>query len=180
MTTLLELALIEKAGGALTKRIAFSGGVVKADSSACFLMNGTAARLRLRDVGELAEAIQQFEACHALTLGALRPDLPDSVTILTKRELNGEERPGVIARTSENFVYRPGYPTLVLLDHDTKGMPPEIADRMRSLGGFEAALLTVCPNLAASLASHERRPAPAFIGPTPVKGCPRPTAFTFI
>ncbi len=145
---LLEMSLIAKVGGALTKRIALSDAGVESDSGACFLMTGTASRLKLRDVGDLAEQIQRFEPRHALTLGGLRPDLPEHVTLRVKRELNGQEPPDIIARTGENFVYRPGYPALVLLDHDTKGMPPEIADRMRSLGGFEAALRsTVLPEL---------------------------------
>jgi hypothetical protein len=150
MTALLEMTLIEKTGGALTKKISLNGGgEVKSDGSACIMMNGTATRLKLRDAGELAEHIERFKPRHALTLGGLRPDLPDSVTLCVKRRLNGEARPDLITRTVENFCYRPGYPALVLLDFDTKGMPPEIAYRMRRLGGFEAALLTVLPELAA-------------------------------
>jgi hypothetical protein len=147
MIPLLEQALIEKTGGALTKMIALNGAEVKSDGSACVMVTGTASRFRLRDVGELGERIQRFEPRHALTLGGLRPDLPDLVRLRVKRALNGEKRPDVIARTAENFCYRPGYPALVLLDLDTKGMPPEIADRLRRLGGFEAALRTVLPEL---------------------------------
>ncbi len=112
MITLLELTLIEKAGGPLTKSISLSGAGIKSDGSACVMTTGTASRLRLRDLGELAERIQRFQAKHALTLGVLRPDFPDPVAIVTRRALNGETRPGVVARTGENFLYRPGIASL--------------------------------------------------------------------
>jgi hypothetical protein len=147
MITLLELTLIEKAGGPLTKSISLSGAGIKSDGSACVMTTGTASRLRLRDLGELAERIQRFQAKHALTLGVLRPDFPDPVAIVTRRALNGETRPGVVARTGENFLYRPGYPALLLFDHDLKGMPPEVAERLHRLGGFEAAIRLVLPEL---------------------------------
>jgi hypothetical protein len=53
----------------------------------------------------------------------------------------------VVARTSESFVYEPGRPALVLLDFDTKGMPPEVDERIKFSGGFEAAIASVLPEL---------------------------------
>ena len=89
--------------------------------------------------------------CRALALGALHPDLPDQVEIVTKRhldKLNGADRPGVIARTSDHITFRPGQPALALLDFDAKGMPPHVTAKLDQLGGFWSAIGSVCPNLA--------------------------------
>jgi uncharacterized tellurite resistance protein B-like protein len=146
MAATIELALIEKTGGPLTKRISLDdGGRLKSDGSACVMTRGRASRLKLRGIGEFAEAIQRFEPRHAITLGGLRPGLPDDVVVLVKSKANGADN--IVARTAENFRYRPGEPALVLLDYDTKGMPPEVAERLRAAGGLEAAIATVLPQL---------------------------------
>src|SRR4051794_28971941 len=99
--------LIEKTGGPLSKRIALNeDGTVKSDGSACVMTRGLASRLRLRDIGELGDAISRFEPKHAITLGRLRPDLPDQVVVVVKSKVGGN--PQLIARTSENFRYRLG------------------------------------------------------------------------
>src|SRR5262245_33306824 len=66
-----------------------------------------------------------------LVLGAMRPDLPDEVEVTTKKQLNGEARPDLIARTGSNILYREKQPAPVLLDFDQKGMPPEVRERFR-------------------------------------------------
>jgi hypothetical protein len=55
-----------------------------------------------------------------------------------------------IARTAENIIFLPGKPALTLLDFDTKGMPPHVAEHIDEGGGFEAALLAVLPALASA------------------------------
>jgi hypothetical protein len=145
---MLELALVEKTGGALTKRISLDDtGAIKSDGSACVMLAGDASRLRLADVGALADAIHGFRPYHALTLGRLRPGLPDTIRILTKRRINDNNAADAVARTADNFMYEAGRPGLVLLDFDTKGMPPEVDELIKSLGGFEAAIASVLPEL---------------------------------
>ena len=61
--------------------------------------------------------------------------MPNEVTIVTKAEAgNGSG----VARTGSNFAYRRDCPALVLLDYDTKGMPVEVAERIKNLGGLLA------------------------------------------
>ena len=54
----------------------------------------------------------------------------------------------IIARTAEHIRYTPNKPALALIDIDTKGMPPEVASRIKEAGGYWAALLRVLPRLA--------------------------------
>src|ERR1700722_18963740 len=86
----------------------------------------------------------------AITLGGLRPDLPNEVSVTTKRKLNGAQESEVVARTSDYFVFRPGEPALALVDYDTKGMPPGVAERIKKLGGLLPALASVLPGLASA------------------------------
>jgi hypothetical protein len=135
-----------KSGGPLTKAIELIGDKLISDAAACAMASGTAERWLCDDIGQLAEDITSFKPNHALSLGSLRRGLPDQVEIVTKSKLNGDA--SVIARTAENLIFRPGKPALTLLDYDTKSMPAEIAERVADLGGFEAALLTLLPDLA--------------------------------
>lgn len=136
-----EISLVTKAGGPLTKRIWLDdSGHLNSDGSQCVMTAGRASRLSLSDLGDLADAIGHFEPKHAITLGRLRPGLADDVAIVTQRRANGN---GSVARTKKNFVYEPGRTALALLDYDAKGMPPDVADRLASLGGFDAAVASV-------------------------------------
>ena len=145
---MIELALLKKSGGPLTKQISLDDmGAIRSDGSACIMLHGTASRLKIADIGGLADAINGFDEKHALTLGRLRTDLPDTIRVITKHKINANTGAGAIARTAESFVYEPGKPALVLLDFDVKGMPPEVAEQIKSLGGFEAAIASVLPEL---------------------------------
>ena len=108
------------------------------------MARGQAKRARITGVDDLAKLIESLESNQAIGLGALRPDLPDEVAIVTKAKLNGD---GAIARTGSNFAYRRGEPALVLFDYDTKGMPNDVAERIDGLGGFWPALVSVIPAL---------------------------------
>lgn len=145
---MIEVTLFAKdpSTGPLTKTIKLVNGKIESNGSACRMSRGAACRLRLVDVDELARTIESFDSQNALALGALRSDLPDQVQIVTKRKVNGDA--GVIARTAENLIYAPDTPALTFFDYDTKGMPKDVAARVREAGGFESALLTVLPALA--------------------------------
>ena len=106
---------------------------------------GSCASRLIAGVAQLATTISQLDSTQAIALGALRADLPDEVKVVTKDKLNGAA--GVIARTNDAIHYQTGRPAFVLLDFDTKGMPPEVAARLKSLGGFWAALVAVLAEL---------------------------------
>ena len=144
-----EIALLQKFGGEpLTKRISLGpDGSVISDGGACIMSRGTATRFQYYDVQKLGEIIDQFGPDQAITLGTLRPDLPDTVEITTKRKLNGSGSNRLIARTKEYFQYRQREPALTLLDYDRKGMPGAVAERIKRLGGLEAALASIVPDI---------------------------------
>jgi hypothetical protein len=141
-----ELTVFEKSGGPLTKHIRLSpDGSVKSDGSACLMASGVAHRLRVADVGDLAAAIAKARSDQAIALGALRAGLSETVNIVTKSKLNGQ--PNTIARTARDIYFRKERPAYALIDFDTKGMSPEVAERMQQLGGFWPSLLSILPPL---------------------------------
>ena len=98
-------------------------------------------------VAGLGALIETLKLSQAIALGGLRADLPDKVDVTTLKKLrNGTARVDLIARTNDNIVY--DGPAFVLLDFDTKGMPPSVAAELERHGGFWPALLTVLPALA--------------------------------
>jgi hypothetical protein len=151
-----EVTVFTKDNGPLTKRIHRTpDGSISNDSSRCRMSSGVACRmlLALNPVRELAGIIAGMPSNAALALGNLRADLPERVKVVAKARL--EKNPGAIARSGANIMYaaRPGF---VLLDHDTKGMPEAVAERLLALGGFANAIESVCPAFAAA-ASLRRR-----------------------
>jgi hypothetical protein len=146
--TPVEITCLTKSGGPLTKTIKLDpDGSVVSDGSACIMSRGSARRVHIANIGQLATLIARLQSNEAIALGALRSDLPDQVEIVTKRKLNGA-KPDVIARTGDNIVFSSGRPALALLDFDTKGMPPDVAARLDQVGGFWAALISVVPGLS--------------------------------
>ena len=143
----IELVVFTKDRGPLTKRISLVDGKVKSDGSACSMARGRARRVRLNGVEQLGELIENLESNQAIGLGAMRPDEGDEVAIATKDELAANPRDGAIARTGENIKYVEGRPAFVLFDFDTKGMPPAVAAKIESLGGFWGALTSILPAL---------------------------------
>ena len=144
----IELAVFNKFGGLLTKKIELIADKVVSDGSACTMARGRAMRVTLGHVGELVALIESLNSNQAIALGSPRDDLPDEVNILTKRELAKGPVKGTVARTAENFRYRPGHAALVLFDFDMKGMPPSVAFQLKVRGGFWAAMVAVAPALA--------------------------------
>jgi hypothetical protein len=144
-----EITILASANGPLTKKISLDGnGGILADSSHCFMTRGAAYRTLIANVRELGELLQAFEACHALTLGSLRAGLPDQVNIVTRDAINDATPPDTVARTRETLTHRSGAPGFVLLDFDTKGMPPAVETKLNALGGFVAAVASVVPEVS--------------------------------
>lgn len=144
----IEITVLAKAGGPLTKRISLSSdGSLNSDGSACVMSTGRAERTAFGSLAEFADCIACLAPNEAIALGVLRHDLPDQVRITTKAGLNGHAAADLIARTGEHIVYRPDQPALVLIDIDTKGIPTLVKDRITSLGGFWSALVSVLPGL---------------------------------
>ena len=144
-----EITILRKSDGALSKHITLTrSGKVKADGSACRMTRGKARRVKLKDVAELAELIEPMGSSEALTLGRLRAGLPDKVRVIRKDELDDTTPPGTIARTTDHIVFAPGKPAFLLLDHDRKGMPIEVRDKLKSAKGFWQAVTSAVPALA--------------------------------
>jgi hypothetical protein len=92
----LEVTLLRKADGPLTKRISLApDGSLRSDGSACVMVRGIARRFAFSRAQELAELITHFGADEALTLGSLCPGLPEQVEVVTARRLNGVSRPNL-------------------------------------------------------------------------------------
>src|SRR6516164_8770613 len=101
---MIELTGFTKANGPLTKRISLApDGTPKSDGSACVMARGTARRLSIANMGQLATVIENIRHDQAIALGTLRIGLPDNVEIVTKQKLNGQL--GVIARTGTDIVF---------------------------------------------------------------------------
>jgi len=140
----IELTKLTKHGGPLTKKISLApDGTLVKDDSACKMARGTAERIKITSVEALGALIHDLTSSQALAPGTLRLDLPDKVQVVTKRELNGQ--PDVIARTGSDIIYHG--PAVILLDYDSRGMPPAVAAEIKRAGGFWPALLTVLPIL---------------------------------
>ena len=146
---MIEITVFRKKTGALSKRIELDAdGVPRSDGSACKMKEGEARRIKLNGVAALAELIGQMPSEEALALGRLRANLPDNVKVILKKDLNGSTPLNVIARTSDFLQFAAGAPALMLLDHDCKGQPREVAQQLKRLDGFWKAVVSVVPELA--------------------------------
>ena len=148
----IEITGFTKIGGPLTKRISLSAdGELDSDGGACVMSAGLARRLTFKTLSEFAEHISSLDSTRAIALGAMRPDLPKAVEVATKfqlEKLRTDALSDLIARTREYLDYRPGLPSLALIDFDTKGMPERVRDRIEEIGGPIAAIKSVLPELA--------------------------------
>ena len=150
---MIEITKLASSVGPLTKRISLAeDGRLISDGSACVMAQGNAKRIRLATLDAFAENIARLQSNEAIALGALRPDLPDEVKIVTKAKLSmmhdTTTPPNLISRTAEHIAYRPDNPALALIDIDTKGMPVAVAERIKAIGGYWAAIVSVLPGLA--------------------------------
>jgi Family of unknown function (DUF5906) len=147
MTSPIEVTILRKDRGIISKRISLVDGKVASDGSACGIGHGRAERRHVDGLAGFAELIGGLKPNEAITLGVLRADLADDVAIVTKDEVPANATEFVAARSGDYIVYRDGEPAFVLFDHDTKDMPGHVARRIEELGGFRAALLSTLPGL---------------------------------
>jgi hypothetical protein len=139
-----EITCFVKESGLLTKKIRLAAdSTTVIDSSECRMSRGTMERVFFSDWRQLATGLGNLPSNTAIALGHMRPDFPDKVYLTTK-DAPDCSRPGFAARTGGNIIYAPGEPAFVLLDFDTKGMPPAVKARLAELGGFLEALHTIC------------------------------------
>jgi hypothetical protein len=146
----IELTKFTKARGGLTKKINLNpDGTINSDGNACAMGAGRAKRVHVDGLDGLAALIEGLKFNEAIALGVLRRDLPDVVPINAKGKIeDGTAAPGAVARSKENLVFEAGRPALILLDYDTKQMPPEVRQRVAAAGGFWPALVAAVPGLA--------------------------------
>jgi hypothetical protein len=146
---MIEITRLSKVGGPLTKRISLlPDGSLHNDGSACLMSSGHARRTHLDSLAAFGDLILTLEPNEAIALGRLRADLPDHVDVTTQdrlAKLNGTAPPDLIARNSAHITYEAGSPALALIDIDTKGMPAAVKARIKAVGGFWAALVSVLP-----------------------------------
>ena len=147
MTKPIEVTVLKKDRGILSKRISLVDGKVVSDGSECAMGRGRAERRRVVDLAEFARLID-LKSNEALALGALRADLADAVVIATKKEVAASPESGAVARSADNIAYRAGEPAPVLFDFDTKDMSAQVARRIEELGGFWGTLVSTIPGLA--------------------------------
>jgi len=149
MSAPFEITVCTKDNGPLTKRISLApDGSVKSDGSACRMAYGSARRFAYTEMSQYSDLLIALNHNEAIVGGALRPDLPAEVRVVTKRLLNGASYPGIITRSKDYINYRPGAPALAPIDFDLKGMPPAVAATMDAHGGLWPSLVSVCPALA--------------------------------
>jgi hypothetical protein len=150
----IQLTVFTKSGGILTKVISLApDGSISSDASACVMAHGTATRIEIDTVRELADLIENLPPNRAIALGALCSGLPDAVKViskdrLAKRRLNSAAvSSNIIARTGSEIVFQEGQPAFALLDHDPKGMPMSVSAELKRLGGFWHAMIAMLPQL---------------------------------
>lgn len=144
----IEIVVFRKSGGPLTKRVWQSrSGKVNADGSDCRMSEGWAWRTQVDGVAHLAELIEELDTDEALALGRLRAGLPTKVRVVLRKQIDEAGPPDVIARTTDYLTFVPSLPAFMLLDHDRKNMPPEIATKLKRAGTFWRALTQAVPAL---------------------------------
>jgi len=117
-------------------------GLVKSASHP--IAHGYASRLRITGgMQQLADTLDHLTKNQAIATGRLCDDLPDKVEIATKKFLS--KYPGAVGRLKANIVHVSGEPGSLLLDFDTKGMTPEVKNRLAALGGFAQAISYIVP-----------------------------------
>ncbi|WP_407120060.1 hypothetical protein [Bradyrhizobium sp. STM 3561] len=144
-----ELTLITKLDepSLMSKRLSLNDdGSLNSDGSKCWMSKGIAARALAATAAMLARIIVACRSNQAIALGSMAKNIAAPVHIVTKDRIN--ENPGCIARTRDFINYRSGVPSWVLIDFDTKGMPPEVKVKIDASGGMWECLLKIAPGLA--------------------------------
>ncbi|MBR1326888.1 hypothetical protein [Bradyrhizobium ottawaense] len=144
-----QLTLITKMDepSLMSKRLSLNDdGSLNSDGSKCWMTKGIAARAFAATAAMLAHIIVACRPNQAIALGSIAKNIAAPVHIVRKDRIN--ESPGCIARTRDFIDYRSGVPSWVLIDFDTKGMPPEVKAKIDSCGGMWECLLKIAPGLA--------------------------------
>lgn len=139
-----EFTKYKKNNGAISKTLSLNPDGALNKSAVSMAVN-EASRVRMPFNG-LADFIDGLGSNEALGLAVPRDGLPDKFKVTSKDYAAA----GDVTRTLDNFVFVENKPTLVLLDHDTTGMPPAVRAKKESCGGFWKALCTVLPQLAST------------------------------
>lgn len=137
-----RLTRMEKAGGeCLSKRgeIGPDGKPVMHGSD-CAMFAGTAFPVVVDGPAGLARLISSLTSSMALVAGSLVPE-GDAIPIVTDKR--ADPAAGTYSRTLKNLRYIPGAPAVGLVDFDQKGMPRAVRERIKALGGIEAALASI-------------------------------------
>jgi hypothetical protein len=141
----IEFTVLTKDDGPLTKEIRLVDGKIVSDGRACTMARGIARRAWPNSMQQFADLICSLDERSAVALGALQPDLPDKVAVVTKNTLRQMNDTAVnfICRTADHIAYRDGRPALALIDVDTKGMPARVRGKIEAVGGMMAAITSV-------------------------------------
>jgi hypothetical protein len=142
-----EITLFIHDQGPLTKRIELDANGQVMKTTAARMCSGTARRVQLAGVRELAEFIGKAASNEAHAHGSLRSDLPPEVRVTTKRKLNGGGAAALISRSKEFVVYDDDRDGFVLIDFDETDMPAAVRERISRAGGVWPALCEVMPEL---------------------------------
>ena len=148
-----RITVIEKNSGILSKSISLGpDGQPVSDSSGCFLAEGKATPVTVKDAAGLKTIIDALSPKQALTLG-VPAGVPDgvSIAIVSRRRRALKEEPGATTRTKPDFAFAPGQPGLLLIDTDLKGLSEEVRAKLDKVGGAWAAIVDAVPGLARAM-----------------------------
>ena len=119
--------------------LAPDGTLAKAAQAQFF--DGTARLVDARDAPALAATLDALTSRDVLSLGRLKGGKTSSPVKSSKRA-----GPDDATRSLDHFEHADG-PGWLLLDHDTKAMPEDVAQRVADLGGGVAAIESIWPEL---------------------------------
>jgi hypothetical protein len=130
-------------GSFIGKRFDAVDGALVKTSQATF-HDGKARALAAPDAATLTKILDLLTPRHVLTLGRMK-DGRTSAHVVTGAKLDPAS--DAISRSADYFEHAAGLGWL-LLDHDTKDMPPAVQERVQALGGGLAAIRSIWPDLA--------------------------------
>ena len=133
------VTIVTSSTGPVNKKIYLRGSKICKDPNAQ-IYQGFAETVPAATSADLSSAIANLKQNEAITLGQLE-QLGHCFPLTTKAELYS----GSIARTKE-FFHHSNFVGWLLLDVDTKDLPPEIMDKMAGRSVFDV-LLSVMPEL---------------------------------
>lgn len=145
-----EFTIVEKADERLSKSYAIGpNGKLVADGSECGIVSGRMLRAYVRSLDDLQTGIAKLKPNQALVTGKMNAELGECALFVAKIFLqSGAFASDVVTRSQAHIAHRENKPGLALIDHDKKDAPPAVAARMEEVGGLDAALALLDPQLA--------------------------------